>query len=104
MRQALLAMVVTCALPAAACTTFCLRDGPVFGRNYDYYFGDAMIFVNPRGVEKTSLLERNPAHWVARHGSVTFNQFGKSPHDNMPPPAIRAEAAQIETRRCLAAG
>ncbi len=64
------------ALPAAACTTFCLKDasGLVFGRNYDYDFGDAMVLVNPRGVAKTSLLDGNPARWVSQFGSVTFNQ------------------------------
>ena len=67
------------AVPAVACTTFCVRgpDGLYFGRNYDYGFGDGMILVNNRGVEKASLIDRNPARWVSRHGSVTFNQFGK---------------------------
>lgn len=67
------------ALPSGACTTFCVRgpDGLVFGRNYDYFFGDGMVLVNPRGVEKVSLLERQPAHWTSQYGSVTFVQFGK---------------------------
>jgi choloylglycine hydrolase len=52
-------------------------DGLVFGRNYDYLFGDGMVLVNPRGVEKVALMERNAARWTSRYGSVTFNQFGK---------------------------
>jgi choloylglycine hydrolase len=81
MRRALafLTLCLAGALPALACTTFCVRgpDGLLFGRNYDYFFGDAQVLVNPRGVEKVSLLERQPARWTAKHGSVTFNQYGR---------------------------
>lgn len=79
MRQAVAAALVMAAVPAQACTTFCLRgpEGPVFGRNYDYVFGDALVYANPRGVEKVSLLERSPARWISTYGSVTFNQYGK---------------------------
>jgi len=66
---------------ALACTTFCLRgSGEVlFGRNYDFTIGDALIFVNKRGFSKTATAgdDRNPAKWVAKFGSVTFNQFGR---------------------------
>lgn len=78
---ALGSLVLACAasVPAGACTTFCLRgaQGPVFGRNYDYAFGEALLLVNPRGVEKSSALPRNPARWVSRYGSLTFTQYGK---------------------------
>jgi hypothetical protein len=49
----------------------------VFGRNYDYGFGDGAVLVNPRGMEKRSLVESSPAHWTARFGSLTFNQYGR---------------------------
>src|SRR3954447_7687828 len=66
---------------ALACTTFCLRgSGEVlFGRNYDFTIGDALIFVNKRGFSKTATVgdSRNPAKWIAKYGSVTFNQFGR---------------------------
>ena len=66
---------------ALACTTFCLRgSGEVlFGRNYDFTIGDALIFVNKRGLSKTATDgdDRNPAKWIAKYGSVTFNQFGR---------------------------
>jgi len=66
---------------ALACTTFCLRgSGEVlFGRNYDFTIGDALIFVNKRGLSKTATAgdDRNPAKWIAKYGSVTFNQFGR---------------------------
>src|SRR5215510_11053809 len=62
------------------CTTFCIksRDRRLFGRNYDWDIGDGLIFVNKRGVAKTSEAEvPNPAKWVSRYGSVTFNQYGR---------------------------
>lgn len=80
MRRALAALALAFAtLPAAACTTFCARgpDGLVFGRNYDFFTGEAMVLTNGRGVEKASTLARQPAHWTSKYGSVTFNQFGR---------------------------
>lgn len=71
-----------------ACTTFCLKNkGEVlFGKNYDWMIGDGMLFVNKRGVSKTSALEdeKNLAKWVSKYGSVTFNQYGwESPSGGM---------------------
>lgn len=63
-----------------ACTTFCLRGKGemLFGRNYDWDIGDALIFVNKRGVAKMSTEESaKPAKWVSKYGSVTFNQYGR---------------------------
>jgi penicillin V acylase-like amidase (Ntn superfamily) len=64
-----------------ACTTFCLRtkDRVLFGRNYDWDIGDGLIFVNKRGVSKGSTGGdfTNPAKWISRYGSVTFNQYGR---------------------------
>jgi penicillin V acylase-like amidase (Ntn superfamily) len=66
---------------ALACTTFCLigKGEVLFGRNYDWMIGDALIFVNKRGVAKTASVgdSTNPAKWVSKYGSVTFNQYGR---------------------------
>jgi choloylglycine hydrolase len=61
-----------------ACTTFCVTsDGQVlFGRNYDFDFGRGVLLVNPRGLHKTGMQPQGP-RWTARHGSLTFNQFGR---------------------------
>ncbi len=70
---------------AYPCTTFCLknRSEVLFGKNYDWMIGDGMVFVNRRGVSKISA-EQNPAKWVSRYGSVTFNQYGwESPSGGM---------------------
>jgi choloylglycine hydrolase len=67
-----------------ACTTFCLTDGTsvVFGRNYDWDFGDGLIMVNKRGVAKIAAsgirdAAETPARWESKYGSVTFNQYGR---------------------------
>ena len=63
------------------CTTFFIeKNGQmVFGRNYDWVTGTGMIYTNLRGMAKHSLdLENgNTLQWVSKHGSVTFNQYGK---------------------------
>jgi choloylglycine hydrolase len=75
-------LIVVCALcgrEAAACTTFCYADGGtrVFGRNYDWNFGDGMVVVNKRNVMKRALVEPRPASWTSKYGSITFNQYGR---------------------------
>jgi penicillin V acylase-like amidase (Ntn superfamily) len=64
-----------------ACTTFCLKNkGEVlFGKNYDWMISDGLVIVNKRGVAKTSVAngEKNPANWISKYGSVTFNQYGR---------------------------
>src|SRR5215213_2706353 len=61
---------------AFACTTFCLvgKGEVLFGRNYDWSIGDALLFVNKKGVAKTATIgeSANPAKWVSKYGSVTF--------------------------------
>jgi penicillin V acylase-like amidase (Ntn superfamily) len=75
------AVVVLLTNQAFACTTFCLigKGEVLFGRNYDWTIGDALIFVNKRGVAKTASVgdSSNPARWVSKYGSVTFNQYGR---------------------------
>src|SRR6266850_1195561 len=66
---------------SVACTTFCLwsKNEVLFGRNYDWDIADALLFVNKRGVMKTATIGEsdNPAKWVSKYGSVTFNQYGR---------------------------
>jgi penicillin V acylase-like amidase (Ntn superfamily) len=65
------------------CTTFCFKNNGewIFGRNYDFEIESGLIIVNKRGVAKTALLSRGtagqPAKWVSKYGSITFNQFGR---------------------------
>ncbi len=65
------------------CTTFCFKSNGewIFGRNYDYDSESGLVIVNKRGVVKTALpssgAEGQPAKWVSKYGSITFNQFGR---------------------------
>lgn len=61
------------------CTTFCFQHAGewVYGRNYDWLIEDCLIVVNKRGVAKTALTQDNPAQWVSKYGSITFNQYGR---------------------------
>ncbi len=83
----ILAIVILIALaflgqrPAQACSAFVLaKDGRIlFGRNFDYFTGAALLTVNPRNLEKTALVYPGvtAAHWTAKYGSVTFNQVSR---------------------------
>ena len=74
MRASLALLLILAANAADACTTFCTRG--LFGRNYDFETGSGMLFVNKRGLTKAAHAA-NPVTWTSRHGSVTFNQFGR---------------------------
>jgi len=75
----LLGIFVLFANDAVACTTFCFMNNGewIYGRNYDWMTEHCLIMVNKRGVAKTALTEDNPAQWLAKYGSITFNQYGK---------------------------
>ncbi len=64
-----------------ACTTFCInKNGQiVFGRNYDWVTGAGIVCTNQHGLYKTSFKTDGGAtiNWVAKYGSITFNQYGK---------------------------
>jgi penicillin V acylase-like amidase (Ntn superfamily) len=81
-KTAVAALALVLALPASPCTTFVSDgpEGPLFARNYDFEFGEALVVVNPRGLARVSatadLSSPAPARWTSRFGSVTFNQFG----------------------------
>lgn len=76
--------MIILATPAHPCTTFhFVRDGEaLYGRNYDFEIGEAMVLVNQRGVAKRSVA--GDLQWTSRYASVTFNQYGKEfPMDGM---------------------
>lgn len=77
------ALILTMFFPVSSycCTTFCFQadsgGGWIFGRNYDWETGNCLLMVNQRGVVKTALSPNNPAKWVSKYGSITFNQYGR---------------------------
>ena len=96
--KAMSLLIAACVLAGAsassqvsACSTFMLAKGPhlVFGHNLNENGIDVpgMVFINKRGVFKTSRTwseminkdRSNPSSltWISRYGSVTFNAFGR---------------------------
>lgn len=76
----LIALVMSIRINVNACTTLCISTESelVFGKNYDWSISYGLVFVNKKNVEKTALITKgNPAKWVAKYGSVSFNQFGR---------------------------
>jgi penicillin V acylase-like amidase (Ntn superfamily)/uncharacterized protein (DUF2141 family) len=70
-----------------ACSAFFYNgERKLFGKNFDWVSGDGFVIKNNRGVLKYSYGIRgtNQAKWVAKYGSVTFNQVGKeNPYGGM---------------------
>ncbi len=61
------------------CTALCLQgDGHIYvAKNYDWSVSSGLLIVNKASVAKTALISGNPANWVSKYGSVTFNQYGR---------------------------
>ncbi len=96
---------------AHACTTFCLKDGKrlVFGRNYDWGIGYGHVMVNKRNLSKRAFNFRDPtskpAQWVAKFGSITFNQYGKEfPMGGMNETGLVVEVMKLNETRFPDAG
>jgi len=77
----LLMIAVLFTIPGNTCTTFFInyKGQLVFGRNYDWITDAGMICTNLRGLSKTSMKtsDGNTTSWIAKYGSITFNQYGK---------------------------
>ncbi|TWT83923.1 hypothetical protein CA13_53970 [Planctomycetes bacterium CA13] len=66
-------------ISAHACTVMRFSvDGQLFvARNHDWPFGDGLMVVNQRGIEKKGISAVQPAIWTSKYGSVSFVQFGR---------------------------
>ena len=67
---------------AFSCTTASYTDnlGKVWViKSYDYHIGSGAMFVNKRGIKKTSfdIVDSNPVEWTSKYGSVSFNQVAR---------------------------
>jgi penicillin V acylase-like amidase (Ntn superfamily) len=85
------------------CTTFCLDhdDDCVCGKNYDWMVSEGLVMVNKRKVAKTAIQgdqpELNPASWISKYGSVTFNQYGRElPMGGMNETGLVVESMMLE--------
>ncbi|MEM7023915.1 MAG: hypothetical protein AAF637_15185 [Pseudomonadota bacterium] len=64
---------------ALACSTVALGlpERPIVAYSFDFAAtGAGMVFVNPAGAARSSIMEGVPAQWNIRYGSITFNQLG----------------------------
>ena len=78
----LIASLLICLAPlhVLACSAFYWGgEKMLFGRNLDWYNGSGYVMKNNRGQKKFaySISLNKAAHWVAKYGSITFNQIGK---------------------------
>lgn len=75
------AILLLTARPDQACTVaaFSEQGQLFFAANYDFAYEQGLLFVNPRGLQKSNLrdVESDRIDWQARYGSVTLNQFGR---------------------------
>jgi choloylglycine hydrolase len=88
--------------PGIACSAFYLSDSInlVAAKNYDYGFGSGLIIVNKHGVRKTALNDDNPASWISRYGSITFNQYGREmPNGGMNEAGLVVEVLWLRNTR-----
>lgn len=74
-----------------------LPRGGVLGGSYDFYYHHGLVVTNRRGLRKQALAERAPfLEWESRHGSVTFNQFGRElPSCGMNEAGLAIHMAQV---------
>ena len=80
MRRGILFTAIFVASTAAdACTTVAFLDPgrPIVAYNYDFPIGYGLVFINKRGLAKTSEVPGSKAKWQSRYGSITFSQFGR---------------------------
>lgn len=91
-----------------ACTTFIIGDrhGQLFGKSYDFGFGDGYVITNKRGVSKTGYKSRldgengQPAAWTSKYGSITFNQYGREfPQGGMNEAGLVVESMALMSAR-----
>lgn len=67
-------------MSSLASTVFFVNHiGPKLARNYDWKAGHGFVFKNLKGQNKYAYgwTGTNPAFWISKYGSITFNQLGK---------------------------
>ena len=91
----------------AACTIVRFDSGGnlIVARNHDWPFGEGLLVVNQRGIEKNGISPVNPARWVSRFGSVSFTQFGREiPFAGMNERGLTVDLLQLSEAQFSPAG
>lgn len=80
-------IICLCLIPQSSHsgTIFCIDKGDqlLVGKNQDWIVDDCLILINKRGVKKTAVISHTqassdqPASWISKYGSLTFNQYGR---------------------------
>lgn len=101
MKKIILILISLLTLQAYTCTTFILHNTShlIFGRNLDWVSDEGIVVINKKGVKKTAFVPNspNPAVWISKYGSITFNQFGKElPYGGMNEKGLVVEIMRSE--------
>jgi len=77
--QVLLLLVLPHLSSFGSTAFFVHHDRPLLARNYDWKSGHGFVVKNLQGQKKFAYgwAGVNPASWISKYGSITFNQFGK---------------------------
>jgi penicillin V acylase-like amidase (Ntn superfamily) len=97
-----LLLVILVGQPTDACTIvrFRIGDDLLVARNHDWFFGEGLILVQPRGLSKTGITTVRPAKWTSRFGSVAFTQFGLGiPFAGMNEAGLTVDLLQLDSAR-----
>lgn len=95
---------------AFPCTAFVIPApaGALVGKTYDWDDGSGLVVVNPRGLEKRSVvfgLNERSVRWTSRYASLTFNQYGPEfPNGGMNENGLVAEILWLDESRFPARG
>lgn len=81
-RILLLFLFIVLIIPGAyPCSSFVLKNGKtiLLGKNFDWTFDKGHVIKNLRHIKKFAYFTHTgqPATWVSKYGSITFNQNGK---------------------------
>lgn len=62
------------------CSTFFVTGSPgaIVAKNLDWYTGQGNLYINKKGVQKTSIFvgKQKPMTWISTHASITLTQTG----------------------------
>ncbi|TWT49172.1 hypothetical protein Pla22_43640 [Rubripirellula amarantea] len=85
---------------AIACTVVRYQVGEDYlvARNHDWLFGEGLVIIEPRGLNRTALTPIRPAKWTSKFGSVSLTQFGRGiPFAGMNEAGLTVDLLQLKS-------
>ncbi|MBK8164800.1 MAG: linear amide C-N hydrolase [bacterium] len=100
-RAACLALCLCLPAAAQACSAFATADSAevLLAKNFDWNFDGGYLVKSPRAVARRALplYGGEPAAWTARHGSLTFTQYGCGlPYGGINEPGLTIEMLWLD--------